>query len=232
MDVAKMEAILYVKSRKAVSSFYRPKSTQVETTDSGGHVGLGMSTSGGTNISEDMAEVDTGFVLSDEQAQAVALLEDVAPKRGYTLKIVDVTRTNVIKQMLDSHLKGVEAYPVLVVPVSGRRLEGPEAFTEMNVISLLPAELPHIRAFTRLKVKAAQVEQIRTALMAYDEVKETHLITGEWDIFVVLEFTQGEKGASTKRRVINFVIEKIGKLDGVEDTSTLVPEDSISKFPF
>lgn len=227
-----MEALLYVKSRKAVSSFYRPKSTQVETTDSGGHVQPGMSTSGGTNISSDMAEVDSGFVLSDEQSQAVALLEDVAPKRGYTLKIIDVARTNVLKQMLDSHLKGVEKYPVLVVPVSGRRLEGAGAFTESNVISLLPAELPHSRAFTNIKVKAANVESIRSALMAYDEVKETHLVTGDWDVFVVLEFPQAEKGTSSKRRVINFVIEKIGKLPGVEDTSTMVPEDTITKFPF
>ena len=59
------------------------------------------------------------------------------------------------------------------------------------------------------------------------EVKELHFLTGDWDILVCLDFPP----PATKRRVLDFVTERIRGIPEVLDTSTVVPEFSVTKFP-
>ncbi len=66
-------------------------------------------------------------------------------------------------------------------------------------------------------------------MLEVPEVKEIHVITGDWDLLVMLEFPPKE-GAG-KRHVLEFIIEKVAKVGGVEDTSTMVPEYTITKLP-
>jgi hypothetical protein len=47
-------------------------------------------------------------------------------------------------------------------------------------------------------------------------------------MFIVLEFSAS---ATDKRQVLDFVAEKIRTLSEIVDTSTLVPEYSVTKFP-
>ena len=56
-----------------------------------------------------------------------------------------------------------------------------------------------------------------------------HLLTGDWDVFVVLEF---DPTRAKKRQVLDFVTERIRGIPEVLDTSTLVPEYTVTKFPF
>jgi hypothetical protein len=224
------EVILYVKSKKAVTSFYRGTAAQLETTTTSQYgAAEGAASSGGTNLSPDLGSAAIAHVLPDEQSRALALLEEIAPHRGYSIKVIDVSRSGGVRQLLDSHLSGVESYPVLVQPATGKRIEGPDAFTEKGLLDLLPADLPHIRAFTQLKVSPSKVNEIRSALLAFDPVKEVHLITGDWDVYCVLEFPAS--GASGKRQVFDFVLQKLAKVPGVEDMSTMIPEYSVTKFP-
>lgn len=116
--------------------------------------------------------------------------------------------------------------PALVSP-TGMRLEGPAAFTEDAVCELMPTELRSVRAFTYVKVKGGDFDRIREVLVALPQVKELHFLTGDWDIFVVLEFPSAQ---SRKREVIDFVTDKIRSLPDIVDTSTLVPEYTITKF--
>lgn len=48
-------------------------------------------------------------------------------------------------------------------------------------------------------------------------------------MFAVLEFPESP---SPKRQVLDFITSRIRPIADVVDTSTLVPESSISKFPF
>ncbi len=223
------EVLLYVKSRKQITSFYRGSAAQLETTSPGRDIPQGAASSSGTNLSPDVGEAETSLVLPDDQARATALVQELAPSRGYSLKIIDVSRASLMKKILDTHLSGVERYPVLVSPATGKRLEGAEAFTESTLLGLLPADLRNSRAFTQLKVDPHEVETVRSALMGFSEVKEIHLITGEWDMFLVLEFPTGP-GAG-KRQVFDFVLQKLAKIPGVQDFSTMIPEYSVTKFP-
>lgn len=224
------EIILYVKSKKAVTSFYRGTAEQLETTDAGHHeMAGGAAGSGGTNLSSEVGSANVAYILPDEQSRVLALLEEIAPPRGYSVKVIDTSRTNLLRKLVDTHLSGVQNYPVLVQPASGRRIEGPDGFTEKALLDLLPADLPHTRAFTQLKVDPHMVDEIRAALLTFPEVKEVHLTTGDWDVYCVLEFPS--TGGSSKKQVFDFVLHKIAKIPGVADFSTMIPEYSVTKFP-
>jgi DNA-binding Lrp family transcriptional regulator len=89
--------------------------------------------------------------------------------------------------------------------------------------------MPTQRAFTYLKIRGGDLDRIREILLLLPEVREMHLLTGDWDVFVVLEF---HPSRAKKRQVLDFVTERIRGIPEVLDTSTLVPEYSVTKFPF
>ncbi len=214
------EAHLYVKSRKVVTSFYRPQGNQMAAP---------ADTAGVATSSPNSGDAQVEFMLSDEQARAVALAEEVAAKRGYAIKLTDLGKSNPLTQMLEQHVRGVERFPVLMVPGTPARLEGSEAFTHEKLADAMPAEPTFQRSFSYLKVRTNDIDRVRRALLAFPEVKEVHVITGDWDLLVMMEFPPRE-GAS-KRSVLDFIIDKVAKVGGVEDTSTMVPEYTITKLP-
>jgi hypothetical protein len=221
------ELTLYVQSRKVVTSFFRPAVTG----------GGGVSTEQG--LTSDMTHPpswhpdssqagDEAFFLSDDQARCVALTEELAAKRGYTVRITDVAKVGRFERLVTERLRGVQNFPVLM-GLGDQRLEGVPAFTEEHLCEMMPAELPTQRAFTYLKIRGGDLDRIREILLQLPEVREMHLLTGDWDVFVVLEFdpTRGKK-----RQVLDFVTERIRAIPEVLDTSTLVPEFTVTKFPY
>ena len=102
-----------------------------------------------------------------------------------------------------------------------------EQFTDERLAELMPSELHSVRALTYLKVRGGDLDRIRNLLETLLEVKELHFLTGDWDILVVLDFPP----PASKRRVLDFVTERIRGIPEVLDTSTLVPEFSVTKFP-
>ncbi len=216
------ELTLYVQSKKAVTTFYRTPTTQGTTSMSAlppGAPGAGSDTS--------TALGDPVYFLSDEQARCVALAEDLAEKRGYKVHVVDVEKAGMIERIITEHLRGVQTFPVLISPL-GQRLEGSAKFTEEELSAIMPTELKGARAFSYLKVRGGDLDRIRRLLESLPEVKELHFLTGDWDILVVLDF---ENGTSNKRRVLDFVTDRIRGIPEILDTSTVVPEYSLTKFP-
>lgn len=86
-----------------------------------------------------------------------------------------------------------------------------------------------VRAFVLVKAKPGSEKDIAEKLLRYDEVKETHLITGKWDLMTVLEVPK-DIVAPSQEKVVQFVLDKVGKIKGVLDTSTIVAEFSRTKF--
>jgi DNA-binding Lrp family transcriptional regulator len=220
------ELTLYVQSKKAVTTFYRAPTQSAlspEATQTGvGPIPTGVSAGGeaiGTN---------PVFFLSDDQARCQAMTEEIAVQRGYRIKVIDIERVGRLERLVAEHLRGVQKFPVLISPL-GRRLEGVEAFTEEELASIMPADLKSVRAFSYLKVRGGDLDKIKRLLETLREVKELHFLTGDWDILVVLDF---EPSAANKRRVLDFVTERIRGIPEVLDTSTIVPEYSLTKFPF
>ncbi|HTT17086.1 MAG TPA: Lrp/AsnC ligand binding domain-containing protein [Thermoplasmata archaeon] len=222
------ELILYVQSRKTVTTFYRhaPAAT-------GPGFGPGTATSvGGAPTGLGEADASSGeapvYFLSDDQSRALALTEELAHRRGYGLKVVDVEKAGRLERLVTEHLRGVTQFPVLVSG-GGQRLVGCEQFNEENLAALMPTELKTIRALSYLKVKGGDLDRIRRLLEGLTEVKELHFLTGDWDILVVLEFPP--TATNRRRGVLDFVTERIRGIPEILDTSTLVPEYSVTKFP-
>ena len=223
------ELTLYVQSKKAVTSFYRPPSSRVTggSYTGGGEPITSITTRAGATLDEQAGSAEETYFLSDDQARLVALAEECAAARGYKIKLVDVGKAGRLEQFVVEHLRGVDTFPVLISP-SGQRLAGPSAFTEEALCEIMPTEMHRQRAFTYLKVRGGDFDRIRERILKLPEVKELHFLTGDWDVFVVLEFP----GASVnKRQVLDFVTEQIRGIPEVLDTSTMVPEYSVTKFP-
>ncbi|MCI4334034.1 MAG: Lrp/AsnC ligand binding domain-containing protein [Thermoplasmata archaeon] len=212
---------MYVESRKVVTSFYRPAAPRAD--------GAGMGGAAMTGADDRMEPGESAFFLSDDQAHALALAEEIAAKRGYSIEVKDVAKAGRLERIVTEQLRGVQTFPVLIGPRGGR-LEGVEAFTEDRLCELMPAEMPVLRAFTYLKIRGGDVDAFRETVLAFPQVRELHLLTGDWDAFLVLEF-EGT-GGPTKRTILDFVTTKIRGLPEVVDTSTLVPEYSVTKFAF
>jgi Lrp/AsnC ligand binding domain len=229
MAASTRELTLYIQSKKAVTSFYRAPATPT-----GPNIG-GPSTQTAvmgarSGIAEGQASADEGpvFFLSDDQSRAVALVEDMAHRRGYALKVVDVERAGRLERLVTEHLRGVTTFPVLVAS-TGLRLAGVDQFTDENVAALMPTELQTVRALTYLKVRGGDLEHIRQLLEGLAQVKELHFLTGDWDMLIVLEFPP--TAANKRREVLDFVTDRIRGIPEILDTSTLVPEFSVTKFP-
>jgi DNA-binding Lrp family transcriptional regulator len=221
------EVVLYIKSRKVVTAFHHANESQVRSRPAEASAGGPISSS--DNAPQDANDVEVGFMLPDEQSKVLTMVEEITARRGYNLKVVDVGKTNPITQFVETRLRGVENFPVLEVVHSHRRLEGPESFNEDRLCAVMPTELKLVRVFSYLKVKTPEIDNVQKKLLNYDEVKETHLVTGDWDVLAILEFPTSDAGS--KRQVLDFIIEKMAKIPGVEDTSTLVPDFSMTKFP-
>jgi DNA-binding Lrp family transcriptional regulator len=211
------ELVLYIQSKKAVTTFYRPPSP----------VGGAVPTSPGGAPSESAVGDTPVYFLSDDQARCVALAEETALRRGYRVRVVDVEKAGRLERLVAEHLRGVQTFPVLISP-KGPRLEGVDRFNDESLAELMPTELKSVRAISYLKVRGGDLDRIRTLLETLPEVKEMHFLTGDWDILVVLDFPPGD---SNKRRVLDFVTDRIRGIPEVLDTSTVVPEYSVTKFP-
>jgi DNA-binding Lrp family transcriptional regulator len=216
------ELTLYVQSKKAVTTFFRPSAGAVAAaspTFSGSAPGSG--------VEYDSRAEESVHFLSDDQARCVALTEEMAASRGYRVKVVDIEKSGRVERLIAEHLRGVQNFPVLISP-RGPRLEGCDSFTEAQLAALMPTELKSVRALTYIKVRGGDLDRIRLQLESLDEIKELHFLTGDWDVLAVLEFPPSN---SSKRRVLDFVTERIRGIAEVIDTSTVVPEYSVTKFP-
>jgi len=216
------ELTLYVQSKRAISTFYRPPASEGNVT--GARATASSATTG--EGSTDTRGEEGVFFLSDDQARAVALAEEVARRRGYHIKVTDVEKVGRVERLIAEHLRGVQTFPVLTSP-RGARLEGADQFTEERLSELMPTELRSQRAFSYIKVHGGDLDRIRNMLESFAEVKELHLLTGDWDVLAVLDFPS----SANKRAVLDFVTERIRGIPEVLDTSTVVPEFSVTKFP-
>lgn len=89
-----------------------------------------------------------------------------------------------------------------------------------------------IRAFVYIDVKPGKERAIVDQLMKYDEVIEAHVITGQYDVLAVLEFSKevyGFRSLTTPQRIVQEFIERIRKLRDVRDTDTVLPMSSVTK---
>ena len=78
-----------------------------------------------------------------------------------------------------------------------------------------------------IKTDPGREREVAEKLFKVTEVKEVHLIAGEWDILAVVE-TEREIVLPTDEKVLELVMDKITTLPYLRDTNTIIP--SFSKY--
>lgn len=72
-----------------------------------------------------------------------------------------------------------------------------------------------ITAIIGLKVDTTHIENIAKLLRDSPNVEDLFLVTGDLDLILKVKFLN-------YKDLKDFILEKIGKLDGIQDTSTMV----------
>ncbi|UCC33419.1 MAG: Lrp/AsnC ligand binding domain-containing protein [Candidatus Bathyarchaeota archaeon] len=85
------------------------------------------------------------------------------------------------------------------------------------------------RAFVLIETDPGKEKEVMERLLKLDEVKEAHIYSGEMDLIVVLE-TRREIIVPSSKRVADIVIDKIQKIHGIQDTETIIPTYSKTKW--
>lgn len=84
------------------------------------------------------------------------------------------------------------------------------------------------KAFVLVKVAPRHTEDVVESLMKIPEVKEVHIVPGDWDILAVVS-TQKEVVVPSDEKVYKLVLERISKIRHVQDTNTMVSQFSKTK---
>lgn len=67
-------------------------------------------------------------------------------------------------------------------------------------------------------------------IIALNEVRDVHVVSGQYDLLVVMELNvHGTAVFTSIQELAQAAVERIRKIDGVRDTSTIVPFVSLTK---
>jgi len=84
------------------------------------------------------------------------------------------------------------------------------------------------KAFVLLKVDPGHEEEVMDDLLKLAEVKEVHVVPGEWDLLAVVQ-AEKEIVSPGDEKVYKLVMGKVGKIKHVRDTNTMVSHFSKSR---
>ncbi|MDA4125071.1 MAG: Lrp/AsnC ligand binding domain-containing protein [Thaumarchaeota archaeon] len=84
------------------------------------------------------------------------------------------------------------------------------------------------KAFILLRVAPGHEKKVLDDLMKVSEVKEAHIVPGEWDILAVVE-SQKEIIVPSDERIYRIILDKVSKIKYIKDTQTLVSQFSKTK---
>jgi len=72
-------------------------------------------------------EVDSitkyNFVVPEDQNRIVEMVREIAPKHGFDVEVVDVTKENILHRVLQEEVKRIKTFPTLITG-SGEKIEG------------------------------------------------------------------------------------------------------------
>ncbi len=84
------------------------------------------------------------------------------------------------------------------------------------------------KAFVLIKVAPGHEEDVVDSLMKIPDVREAHIVPGDWDILAVIS-SEKEIVVPSDEKVYRLVLQKISKISHVQDTNTLVSQFARTK---
>ena len=86
------------------------------------------------------------------------------------------------------------------------------------------------RIFVFVDTEMGQDLETMKRILSMEEVKDVHLVSGQYDLLVVLEVNiHGTAIFTSIQELAQAAVQRIRKTDGVRDTSTIVPFLSLTK---
>lgn len=85
------------------------------------------------------------------------------------------------------------------------------------------------RAFVLIETEPGKEKEVMEKLLEFDEVKEVHIYSGEMDLIAVLE-TEREIIVPSSKKITDFVIDKVQSIAEIQDTETIIPTYSKTKW--
>ena len=85
-----------------------------------------------------------------------------------------------------------------------------------------------LKAFILIKVDPGYEEEVMDALMEIPDVKESHIVPGDWDIVAVMS-TPKAIALPGDEKIYRLVLQRINKIKHVQDTNTMVSQISRSR---
>lgn len=79
-----------------------------------------------------------------------------------------------------------------------------------------------------MKVDPGNEKQVMDDLLKLADVKEVHIVPGEWDLLAILEIER-EAVVPSDQKVYNVVMDGIEKIKHIQDTNTMVSQGSRTK---
>jgi DNA-binding Lrp family transcriptional regulator len=84
--------------------------------------------------------------------------------------------------------------------------------------------------FVLVDTEPAEDVETMNRILAIDEVRDVYVISGQYDLLVVLELSiHGTAIFTSIQELAQKAVQKIRKVKGVRDTSTIVPYVSLTK---
>ncbi len=84
------------------------------------------------------------------------------------------------------------------------------------------------KAFILLKVQPGHEKKVMDDLLKLPDVKEVHVVPGEWDLLAMVEIER-EIVSPSDRKVYSLVMDSIEKIKHIQDTNTMVSQFSKSR---
>ena len=84
-----------------------------------------------------------------------------------------------------------------------------------------------VKAFELIRAQTGKEDVLMARLMKLPQVRETHLLAGDWDVMATLAFD--EAPIDPRERMLDVVTGKIRKMPLVRDTNTIVPAISMMR---
>jgi len=96
--------------------------------------------------------------------------------------------------------------------------------TPLDGVMVLPRM---VKAFGLIRAQTGKEDVLMARLMKLPQVRETHLLAGDWDVVATLAFD--EAPIDPRERMLDVVTGKIRKMPLVRDTNTIVPAISMMR---
>jgi len=92
-----------------------------------------------------------------------------------------------------------------------------------KIVEFISTVMP-LRSFLLIKTQPGLEKEVFDKIQPFPEIREIHLIPGEFDLLAVLESPESQ--IDPRRNVTEVVVDRIRKLGGIVDTRLIIPIES------